>query len=155
MRVSRRLIRFAMLSTCLAAPALHAADNCSGFFGSELVASDTVEMANGTKVTFFTNHGSVSSGDSSFNGLGGCAGYIFVAADGKGWLSGSCTRVATNGDNWSYTVFEDLAAGGKGTFKGVTGTGQFASTAKTAGWYERTSSAGKTSSGKWGGTCVQ
>lgn len=148
-------MRFAVLSTCLAAPALHAADNCSGFYGSELVASDNLELANGTKVTFFTNHGTVSSGDSAYNGLGGCAGYVFVTADGKGWVSGSCTRVTANGDNWSYTFFEDLAAGGKGMWKGVTGTGEFVNTARNGGWYQNTGSAAKMATGKWGGTCVK
>lgn len=138
-----------------AVPAVHAADNCSGFYGNELVNSDNMELAGGAKITFFSDHGSVSSGDSGYNGLGGCAGYVFVGADGKGWVSGSCTRVAANGDNWSYSFFEDLAAGGKGTWKGVTGTGQFANGSKNSGWYENTGMAGKSSIGKWGGNCVK
>jgi hypothetical protein len=155
MRASIKLIRVAMLSTCLAAPMLHAADNCSGFYGNELVNSDTVEVANGGKITFFSDHGSVSSSDSAYNGLGGCAGFVYAQADGKGWVSGSCTRVAANGDNWSYTFFEDLADGGKGLWKAVKGTGQFAKNVSNNGWYQNTGSAGKMSTGKWGGTCAK
>jgi len=155
MRASVKLIRFAILSTFAVAPALHAADNCSGFYGNELVTSETMEMANGSKITFFTDHGSVSSGDSEHTGLGGCAGYVYALADGKGWASGSCTRVAANGDNWSYSFFEDLSAEGKGSWKGVTGTGQFTGNEKSAGWYQATSMAGKMSTGNWGGTCVK
>lgn len=114
-----------------------------------------MEMANGSKLTFFTNRGSVSSADSGHTGLGGCAGYAYAQADGKGWVSGSCTRVTASGDNWSYSFFEDFAGGGKGAWKGVTGTGQFANNAKSAGWYETTSMAGKMATGKWGGTCVK
>jgi len=151
------LIGSAVFSTCLASPVLHAADNCSGFYGNEMVSSETVVMANGAKITFFTNHGSVSSADSAYNGLGGCGGYFYVGSDGKGWASGSCTRVDASGDNWSYSFYEDLAANGRGTWKGVTGTGKFANTSGNSGWYQVTGIAGegKMSTGTWGGTCAR
>jgi hypothetical protein len=155
MKASKPLLRYALLLAFLPAPALHAADNCSGFYGNELVNSDTVELASGAKITFFSDHGTVSSADSAHNGIGGCGGYVYATADGKGWAAGSCTRVDAKGDNWSYSFFEDLSANGKGSWKGITGTGRFAGNEKSAGWYQGTAMAGKTSTGKWGGTCVK
>jgi hypothetical protein len=155
MKASKELLRFTVLSVLLAAPALHAADNCGGFYSSEGVYSETVDMANGIKITYFTAHNTTSSGNSAYNGVGGCAGYAHALADGKGWVSGSCTLVSPKGDSWSYSFFEDFAAGGKGAWKGVTGTGAFSANEKSGGWYQSAAAGGKTAVGAWGGTCVK
>jgi hypothetical protein len=153
MKSTKKLVCFGLLSSCFAPPALYAADNCSGYYGNEMASSETIELSKGNKVTFFTNHETVSSGDSAYTGLGGCGGYVFAAPDGKGWVSGSCTLVAANGDTWSYTFTEELGAG-RGTWKAGNGTGQFANK-NNSGWYEYAAAAGKMSTGKWGGTCVK
>ena len=154
MNNATRLVCFGLLSSCFAAPALYAADNCSGYYGNEMASSETVELSKGIKVTFFTNHETVSSGNSAYNGLGGCGGYVLATPDGKGWVSGSCTLVAANGDTWSYTFTEELGAG-RGNWKAGKGTGQFAKGGNNTGWYEYTAAAGKMSTGTWGGTCAQ
>jgi hypothetical protein len=153
MNSARKLLWLGLLSSYFGAP-VYAADNCSGFFANEMASSETVELSQGNKVTVFTNHNSVSSGDSPYNGLGGCGATVIVMPDGKGWASGSCTLVAANGDSWTYTFSEEVGAG-RGTWKAGNGSGQFAKGSKNSGWYEYTVAAGKMASGRWGGTCAQ
>ena len=153
MKSTARLACVGVLCSCFAAPALRAADNCSGYYGSEGATSETVELSKGVKVTYFTSHETVSSGDSAYNGLGGCGGYVIAGPDGKGWVAGSCTVVAANGDTWSYTFTEELGSG-RGAWKAGQGTGQFAKSSNNSGWYEHTAMAGKMDTGKWGGTCA-
>jgi hypothetical protein len=154
MMSTKKLVCFGLLSSCLAAPALYAADNCSGYYGAEGASGETVELSKGNKATFWTSHETVSSGNSAYNGLGGCGGYTIVSPDGKGWVAGACTVVAANGDTWSYTFMEELGTG-RGTWKAGNGTGQFAKASNNSGWYEHTTQAGKLDTGKWGGTCAQ
>src|SRR5262249_54213253 len=136
MRMSAKISCLLVAAACSGAPYVSIAkDNCSGYYGNEMASSETVELSKGNKVTFFTNHETVSSGDSPYNGLGGCGGYVFVGTDGKGWAAGSCTLVSANGDTWSYTFTEELVAGG-GTWKAGTGTGQFANEKNNSGWYK-------------------
>jgi len=153
MNSAKKAIWSCMLSSCVIATELYAADNCTGYYGNEMASSETIELSKGNKVTFFTNHETVSSGDSAYNGLGGCGGYVLVGADGKGWASGSCTLVAANGDTWSYNFTEELGTG-VGTWKAGKGTGQFANK-NNSGWYKTTAAAGKLGTGTWGGTCQQ
>ena len=153
MNSTKKLIWTCLLSSCVVT-SLYAADNCTGYYGNEMASSETIELSKGVKVTFFTNHETVSSGDSPYNGLGGCAGFLMVGADGKGWASGNCGLVAANGDTWSYTFNEEIGAG-RGTWKAGKGTGKFANEEKNTGWYETTTAAGKLNTGKWGGTCLQ
>jgi hypothetical protein len=154
MKAAKELLGFAVMTALLAAPGAYA-DNCSGFYSSEGGLSETVEMANGIKVTYFTAHNTTSSSDSAYNGVGGCAGYVHVLADGKGWIVGACTLVSVKGDSWSYNFYEDLAGGGKGSWKGVTGTGAFKGNDKASGTYEGMAAGGKTALGKWAGTCAK
>ena len=130
-----------------------AADNCTGTFKNVPGTSETIEGANGSKITFFSDRGQVTSADAGYNGSGGCAGYAYAMADGKGWAAGSCTYLTASGDNWSYSFFEDFADGGKGKWQGVAGTGQFAKNARTSGWYQTANSSDKGSDGTWGGNC--
>ena len=53
MNSTKKLIWTCLLSSCVVT-SLYAADNCTGYFGNEM-ASETIELSKGVKVTFFTN----------------------------------------------------------------------------------------------------
>jgi hypothetical protein len=146
---------FITLISLLGSGSVIAEDNCTGTYKDVPASTETIEGPNGSKITFFSNRGMVSSGDSAYNGSGGCSGIMYQMADGKGWASGSCAQLTTSGDNWSYTFFEDLAENGKGTWQGVAGTGKHANNAQSAGWYTAVNMSDKGSDGKWGGSCAK
>lgn len=130
-----------------------AADNCTGTFKNVPGTSETIDVANGGKITFFNDRGTIDSGDSGYIGGGGCAGVAYAMPDGKGWAAGSCSKLTASGDNWTYSFYEDFADNGKGKWQGLAGTGQFAKNARTSGWYQTANMSDQGSDGTWGGNC--
>jgi hypothetical protein len=152
MRLSVRSAYIGLLSSVLLAPAVHAADNCTGHFHNVSQNAETAEIAKGFTLTTFTFHSLTSSDNSANNAMGSCSGYALSTPDGKTRLAGICARKTKNGDNWADTWVTDPGSGDRGTWKLVEGSGVFAGKS-WSGWWRIDQSEGKLTNGSWGGTC--
>jgi hypothetical protein len=152
MRFSNRCAYLGILGGFLVAPAVTAADNCTGHFHNVSQTSDTAEIAKGFTLTTFVFYSLTSSDNSANNAMGTCSGYALTTPEGKTRLSGICARKTKNGDNWADTWVSDPGPGDRGTWKLVEGSGVFAGKA-WSGWWRVDLSEGKMTNGSWGGTC--
>ena len=140
-----------LLGALVTGPTVYAADGCTGHFTNVGMSSETFEIDNGHKVTYFVATGSATSENSADNAVGRCGGYALTLPDGKQVWRGVCVRKTKDGDSWADEwAFEPGAT--RGTWKLVQGTGAFANK-NWSGWWEPIVSEGKISMGKWGGNC--
>lgn len=147
--MSKRLLFLSLI--LVAAPAF--ADNCSGEWSSKNGANSTMDMADGSKVIFFSNTGDVSSKDTPYNGTGGCTGFVHDKGDGKVFVSATCVRTTAAGDAWGYMSIPD-ASGKRGQWRAIYGTGKLAKNSGSMGWWEVTQQDDKGAAGIWGGNCT-
>ena len=141
-----------IVGAALIAPAVNAADNCTGHFHNVSQNAETSEIAKGFTLTTFTFYSLTSSDNSANNAMGTCSGYSLSTADGKTRLAGICAGKTKNGDNWADTWVTDPGSGDHGTWKLVEGSGVFAGKS-WSGWWRIDQSDGKLTNGGWGGTC--
>jgi len=151
MKSTKKLVCFGLLSSCFVAPAVYAADNCSGRYTNVGVSAETIEVAKGHSVTFFVARGSTVSENSYFNAVGECGGYFLQMPDGKTLAAGICTRKDKDGGSES-DVWSLESGAERGTWKQVAGTGAFAGK-NNSGWWQPMVDDGKANMGRWGGTC--
>jgi hypothetical protein len=152
MRFGKTWAYLGILGGTLTAPAVNAADNCTGHFHNVSQNAETSEIAKGFTLTTFTFYSLTSSDNSANNAMGTCSGYALSTPDGKTRLAGICARKTKNGDNWADTWVSDPGAGDRGTWKLVEGSGVFAGKA-WSGWWRMDQSEGKLTNGSWGGAC--
>jgi hypothetical protein len=152
MRVRTQFAYLGIFGSFLVAPAVHAADNCTGHFHNVSQTSESAEIAKGFTLTTFVFNSLTSSDNSANNAMGTCSGYALTTPEGKTRLSGICARKTKNGDNWADTWASDPGPGDRGTWKLVEGSGVFAGKA-WGGWWKVDFSEGKMTNGSWGGAC--
>jgi len=151
MQITKEFAYVGIFGSFLIAPAVNAADNCTGHVHNLTISSETVEVAKGHTLTTFVSHSFTSSENSPNNAVGECGGYAITTPDGKTIVAGSCARKTKDGDSWSDEWRMEPGAQ-RGTWKQTGGTGVFAGKNWT-GWWQPVLSEGKIYMGIWGGTC--
>jgi hypothetical protein len=127
------------------------ADSCTGRFTNVGQSAETIDLGKGHTLTIFVARGSVTSENSSQNGVGGCGGYVLTTPDGKTRLAYACARKNKDGDSWSDAGGIEPGAD-RGTWTQTGGTGVFARK-NSSGWWQVAMDDGKVTSGIWGGNC--
>jgi len=148
----QKALQLALVATVgLVAYSAAQADNCTGRANNVAISSETIEVAKGHTLTFFSFYRITSSENSPNNATGKCGGYLMTTPDGKTRLVGSCARKTKDGDSWSDELLLEPGAQ-RGTWKLVGGTGVFAGM-KASGWWQPLADDGKLSTATWGGNC--
>ena len=114
MRFRKACAHLSILGGTLIAPAVNAADNCTGHFHNVSQNAETSEIAKGFTLATFTFYSLTSSDNSANNAMGTCSGYSLSTPDGKTRLAGICARKTKNGDNWADTWVSDPGSGDRG-----------------------------------------
>ena len=153
MERSKRVISVGAIAGCLIAPALSAADNCTGYDVLVTQVAETTDLGQGHTLTFIRQTSLITTPDAPIYNLnsGECQGSILTTPDGKTRGNGHCARRDQDGDTvsieWAQPPGEKRSVwkitGGSGKFAGKTGSG----------WGEGVRSDGKIYVVKWGGNC--
>src|SRR4051812_34206848 len=81
MQTANNFACLGLLGALLTAPTAFAADDCTGHFTNVGMSSETFEIDNGHKVTYFVATGSATSENSTDNAVGRCGGYGLTLPD--------------------------------------------------------------------------